>query len=231
MREIKTDNMPAQGTLDWHRARLGHWTGSTIYELMKRSTAQRKGEDFGETAKTRIIKTISERHLQFRAIEDDDVFDLYLEHTAAHSKAMEWGAEHEFEARNLYQEVVGAEVVECGSVEHKTIPFYAASPDGLVYDVDRVIEIKCPLPQTAFKYQCLIHDAKTLKKVEPKYYWQVQAELDCTEATSCDFIVYSPFLDRPLFIVNIEPDKEDIKEIHERIALAEQWATNHLVKN
>lgn len=76
-----------------------------------------------------------------------------------------------------------------------------------------------------------ISDGETLKEVMPDYYWQVQAEMDCTGAIGCDFVVYCPFLQKQLHIVRIERNDEDILKIHERIALADNYITEHIIKN
>ena len=226
MRTIDTSNSPDQGTLAWHRTRLGKFTGSSISKLM--GEGRKKGESFSQTAQSYIYQVMAERNIAQRVIEDDDLFDLYIEQTSPSSKAMQWGTDNEDDARDLYKATTGNKVTQCGSVEHESIHNYAASPDGIVEDKDKIIEIKCPTPYTAFTYQQTIHDNESLKAVKPEYYWQVQAEMDCTGATACDFIVYCPFLDNPMHIVTIQRCEGDIEHIHQRIALAEQWAQNNM---
>lgn len=220
MRELNL-NQPEQRTYDWHRARLGHWTGSEIYKLMGKGRA--KNEKFSETAKSYIIKVLSERMLNAKVVEDDELFGLYLNQVSSWSKAIEWGVEHELEARKLYEKETGNEVTEVASVAHEDIEFYAASPDGLVLKADKVIEMKCPLPETFVRYKLMIGDAADLKAVKPEYYWQTMAEMDCTGASVCDFVVYNPFMGKPIHIATIERDNEAIATIHNRIEEAEQY--------
>lgn len=210
-----------QGSLDWHRARLGHWTGSAIGKLMV--SGRKKDEVFGDTAKSYIFKILAERSLSEAVVEDDEMFALYVEQTGIFNKAVQWGHDNEEEARRLYAELNKVEVTEVSSIEHLEIPLYAASPDGCVLSTDKVIEIKCPNPDTAVRYRYLIKDAESLKKANSDYYWQVMAEMDCTGATACDFIVYCPFLAEPIYIVTIKRDDEAIATIHERIAEAEDY--------
>lgn len=214
-------NQPEQRTYDWHRARLGNWTGSEIYKLMGKGRA--KNEKFSETAKTYIIKVLSERMLSEKVVEDDELFGLYINQVSAWSKAMEWGVEHELEARTLYEKKTGNEVTSVSSIAHDSIEFYAASPDGIVMKEDKVVEIKCPLPETFVRYKLMIGDAADLKAVKPEYYWQVMAEMDCTGAAACDFTAYNPFMGEPLHIATIERDDEAIATIHNRIEEAEQY--------
>jgi putative phage-type endonuclease len=215
-----------QGSLDWHRARLGHWTGSAIGKLMV--SGRKKDEVFGDTAKSYIFKILAERSLSEKVVEDDEMFALYVEQTGIFNKAVQWGHDNEEEARRLYAELNKVEVTEVSSVEHLDIALYAASPDGCVKSTDKVIEIKCPNPDTAIRYRYLIKDAESLKKVNSDYYWQVMAEMDCTGATACDFIVYCPFLAEPMYVVTIPRNDEAIATIHERNAEAEDYI--HILK-
>jgi len=212
-------NHPLQGSLDWHRARLGHFTGSMIGKLM--ITSRKKGEDFGDTAKSYLFKVAGERLLSENVVNDDELFALYLENTIPYSRAMQWGKDHEEEAKELYEKNTGNKVEPCPSVEHPTIDLFAASPDGYIEDLNRIVEVKCPNFDTAIRYGATITDAATLKSVNADYYWQMQAEMDCTSADSGDFIVYCPFLQQPLRVVNINKVPEDIELMHARIELAE----------
>lgn len=219
--DINEGRSPLQGSLDWHRARLGHWTGSAIGKLM--ASGRKKDEVFGDTAKSYIFKVLAERSLSEKVVEDDEMFALYVEQTGIFNKAVQWGHDNEEEARRLYAELNKVEVTEVSSVEHLDIALYAASPDGCVKATDKVIEIKCPNPDTAVRYRYLIKDAESLKKANSDYYWQVMAEMDCTGATACDFIVYCPFLAEPMYVVTIPRNDEAIATIHERIAEAEDY--------
>lgn len=219
--DINEGRSPLQGSLEWHRARLGHWTGSAIGKLMV--SGRKKDEVFGDTAKSYIFKILAERSLSEKIVEDDEMFALYVEQTGIFNKAVQWGHDNEEEARRLYAELNKVEVTEVSSVEHMDIALYAASPDGCVKSTDKVIEIKCPNPDTAVRYRYLIKDAESLKKANSDYYWQVMAEMDCTGATACDFIVYCPFLAEPMYVVTIPRNDEAIATIHERIAEAEDF--------
>ena len=107
----------------------------------------------------------------------------------------------------------------------------AKSSTRVVEKSDTCVEIKCPKPETAVRYMANISDGETQKEVMPDYYWQVQAEMDCTVASGCDFVVYCPFLEKPMHIVRIERNDEAILQIHERISLAEKYITEHIIKN
>lgn len=222
-------NQPEQRSIDWYRARLGHFTGSQIAKLM--SNSRKKGETFSATAISYLYQIASERLLSDKVVEDDETFWLYLDQVSYTNRAMMWGVENENEARELYERKTGNEVRELSSVEHSSIDNYAASPDGVVEKSDICIEIKCPKPETAVRYMANITDAETLKKEMPDYYWQVQAEMDCTDAKGCDFVVYCPFLAKPIHIARIDRCEEDITAIHERIALADKYINENIIKS
>lgn len=221
-------NQPEQRTADWYRARLGHFTGSQISKLMGKG--RKKGDDFSATAISYLYQIASERLLADKVVEDDETFWLYLDQVSYSNRAMQWGVENEEEARELYERKTGYDVRELSSVAHATIENYAASPDGVVEKSDICVEIKCPKPETAVRYMANITDGETLKKEMPDYYWQVQAEMDCTDAKGCDFVVYCPFLDKPIHIVRVARNDEDILEIHERIALADKYIADNIIK-
>lgn len=107
----------------------------------------------------------------------------------------------------------------------------AKSSTLVVEKSDTCVEIKCQKPETAVRYMATIHDGETLKKEMPDYYWQTQAEMDCTGAKARDFVVYCPFLEKPMHIVRIERNDEAILQIHERIALAEKYISENIIKN
>ena len=65
-------------------------------------------------------------------------------------------------------------------------------------------------------------DNATLKSVEPRYFYQVQAQLMCTGLKSADFVCFCPFLKHPIHIVRITADEEVQNEIAYRISEAEK---------
>lgn len=213
--------------MDWHRARLGHFTGSQVAKLMGKG--RKKGEDFSATAISYLYQVAAERMLSDKIVEDDDMLWFYINQVSYTNKAMQWGIENEDEARELYERKTGNKVLLLSSVEHESIADYAASPDGVVEKKDICVEIKCPKPETAVRYMANITDGETLKSEMPDYYWQTQAEMDCTGAKGCDFVVYCPFLTTPLHIVRIERNNEDIEAIHDRIILANKYINENII--
>lgn len=211
-----------QHSLGWYRARLGNFTGSNVWKLTKES----RSGGFSETANSYIYNVAATRYMNPLVVNDDNLFDEYLNITNVETKAMRWGTEQEEYARQLYAKLKGYTVVERGSVAHKTIPHFASSPDGFIADdgdgKSGCVEIKCPNQESYMRYRYEVKDNATLKKVKPEYYWQCQSHMMCTGAEWCDFVAYCPWQQHPIHIVRIYPDEDDMKLLEEKINKAEQ---------
>lgn len=219
---ISTDT--GQREIGWFRSRIGNITGSKVADIMK--AGRKKDEIFSDTAKSYLYQIAGERLFNPDFLNDDDVFQDYIDQTSVTTKAMQWGTDNEDAAKNLYCDMQNKEIVELSSCKHDTIPHFAASPDGAIYDGDGslvIVEVKCSNINTYMKYRSLIHDAASLKEVEPKYYWQMMAEMSCTGAKCGVFITYNPWLSCPIHSAEIERVEEDIKLMEERVVLANQF--------
>ena len=212
-----------QRSLDWHRLRIGSFTGSKIGDLMK--SGRKKEQIFGDTAMSYIFKVAAERMLNPVFVNDDELFGQYIEQQQIYSKAIVWGQEQEENAKDLLMKKNPEwELADVSSCKHDTIPHFAASPDAIIYDRKKLMiaEIKCPSVHTFVRYLVEINDAESLKKVQPDYFYQMQAEMACTNAESGIFVAYCPWLVKPIHIVPIERDEEAIKAIEERVVKANE---------
>lgn len=215
-----------QRSISWFRNRMGCVTGSRVADIMKPG---RKSDDpWSDTAKSYLYQIAGERLFNPAFLDDDDVFQDYLDQTSFATKAMQWGSEQEEAAKACFLQLhEGMEMAELSSCRHDTIPHFAASPDGAVYGRDggdiRIIEVKCPNINTYMKYRALIHDAVSLKDTESKYYWQMMAEMSCTGAKSGIFITYCPWLSKPIHWADIDRVEDDIILMEERVILANQF--------
>ena len=212
-----------QRSLDWHRLRIGSFTGSKIGDLMK--SGRKKEQIFGDTAMSYIFKVAAERMLNPVFVNDDELFGQYIEQQQVYSKAIIWGQEQEDNAKDLLMRKNPEwELSDVSSCKHDTIPHFAASPDAIIYDRKKLMigEIKCPSVHTFVRYLVEIKDAESLKKVQPDYFYQMQAEMACTNAESGIFVAYCPWLVKPIHIVPIERDEEAIKAIEERVVKANE---------
>lgn len=211
-----------QRSLEWYRSRVGYITGSRVYDIMRLG---KNKEVWSDTARSYLYQVAGERLFNKSFLNDDTIFQDYLDQVSISSKAIQWGVDMEEQAKSCFLQLnPNAELSDLSSCKHDSIPFFSASPDGAVLTRDdgriRVIEVKCPNIKTYMKYMFCISDASSLKNVEPKYYWQMQAEMACTGLDSGIFIAYCPWLSKPIHTVIIEKSKEDIESMEERVILA-----------
>ena len=190
---------------------------------------RKKEETWSETARSYIYQVAGERLFNKKFLEDDGIFQDYLDLISVSTKAMQFGSDQEDAAKSLFMQMnfPEGEITELSSCKHDTIPYFAASPDGAIYGRDggdiKIIEVKCPNINTYMKYRTLIHDAASLKEVEHKYYWQMMAEMSCTGATSGIFITYCPWLSKPIHWAEIERNGDDVKLMEARVMLANEF--------
>lgn len=215
----------AQHTPEWFKARLGNITGSMVGILME--NGKKKNDIFSVNGKKELFRIAAERTMNPYILQDEMLFEDYLNQVSTTSKSMQFGTEQEPSARKWYNRITGRKVVEVSSIPHPSIPHFASSPDGFFYDEEKeekgVIEIKCPSQSTFMIYKAYIHDNDSLLKTEPKYYYQCMAHMMVTGASWCDFVVYCPFQRNPIHIVRIHEDKESFSRMEIRIRLANDF--------
>ena len=122
--------------------------------------------------------------------------------------AMQWGTEHEDEARKAYEDLTGELVDQVGFIPHPSVSYFGASPDGLVGE-DGLLEIKCP-------YSSAKHLQRVAAGVVPEEYKpQMLVQLLCTGRKWVDFVSYDPRLSGQwaaarLFKVRFEPTEDEL---------------------
>ena len=109
---------------------------------------------------------------------------------------MEWGTEHEPNARHAYTQQTGREVTEVGFIIPDGTDAYGGSPDGLVGD-DGLVEFKCPAPETLIAYHA---DGTFPTQYKP----QVQGLLFISGRKWLDFYAFHPELTP--FLLRVKPD-------------------------
>lgn len=189
-----------QGSVGWLKERCGCLTASRMAEAMDFT---KKGESAAR--KKLKIEIIAERMT-------DSMADHYV------SPAMEWGIQQEPHARSRYEEITGTLVQLCGFALHESIPFFGASPDGLIGD-DGLIEIKCPTTVTYV-------DWMTAGCVPEQHKAQMAAQLAVTGRRYVDFFAFDPRIkveSHQHFLRRFEPKPEEIAAVEEaaKVFLAE----------
>jgi len=114
---------------------------------------------------------------------------------------MEWGNEHEPNAKHAYTLATGCEIQDVGFVLPDKTDAFGGSPDGLVGD-DGLIEIKCPKPETLIGYHA---DGELPDQYKP----QIQGLLLITGRAWCDFFAFHPNLTPFLLRVESDLDYQD----------------------
>lgn len=187
------------GTPEWYAARLGKVTASRIAD----ATARIKN-GWGASRANYMAELIAER----------------LTGTPAESytnAAMQWGIDHEAEARAAYEFYTDATVDPSGFIAHPTIPNAGASPDGEI-GTDGLIEIKCPNTATHI-------DTLLSLSLPEKYVKQMQWQMACSSTQWCDFVSYDPRMpeNMRLFVRRVPRNDEMISNLESdvRVFLAE----------
>lgn len=182
--------MIEQGTEEWFAARCGLVTASKMEVVMSKgrgnAPSATRANYMAQLAAERLTGVVAEGFT---------------------NSAMEWGNEHEAQARALYALETGLTVTEAPFVLHPDIKEAGASPDGYA-GKDGLVEIKCPNTAT--------HIA-TLQGASIKrgYILQMQWQMACTGREWCDFVSFDPRMPDILQmkIQRVERDDDMIEEM------------------
>lgn len=210
-----------QRSFEWFASRLGFFTGSEVGKLMVSS--RKKDETFGDTAISYIMKKMAERDLIDEVRTDEEVFNEYQYINSVSSRSMQFGTDNEPIARKLIMKELGETFEEVGSIPHPEVPWFSSSPDGLSDDGKIALEIKCPSIDTFMRYRCFVKDGDTLKKENSIYYYQALSHMAVTGAETCIFVLFNPFLKHPLYWFRIDRNEAAIKELLERVKIANDY--------
>lgn len=121
----------------------------------------------------------------------------YMKPSKYQSAAMKHGIAMEPEALSWYEQHRNVRVSKHGFTIHPKASFIGCSPDGIVFEQNRLVEVKCPLlgkseSLTLSNISYLYFEGGNYKlKEKHVYYGQVMVNL--MNLKVCDFIVYSPF--------------------------------------
>jgi putative phage-type endonuclease len=182
-----------QGTDEWLHVRLGKVTASGVADVLaktKTGTSTSRGNYLIKLAIQRVTGQIEESYT---------------------NDAMQWGIDNEAQARVAYEIASNCFVDQIAFVDHPTIKWFGASPDGLV-DSNGLVEIKCPNSATHWEY----FKTKTPPK---KYYIQMQAQMACTSREWCDFVSFDPRMPERsrLLIVRVPRSNDFISDMENEI--------------
>jgi putative phage-type endonuclease len=177
----------------WVRARIGHLTASRMADAI---AVRKDGKP--SAARVKLLHDLLAERLVDAAV------DHYV------TPAMQWGLDNEADARLRYEADSGNLVERGGFVIHPRIPYFGATPDGLI-DSDGLLEIKCPTTPTYVAW-------RTNGVVPEEHRPQLLAQLACTGRQWVDFVAFDPRIKAaPLqvFVRRFEPTAEEIIAIEE----------------
>ncbi len=169
-----------QGSDEWFKARLGIPTATGLSSIVSASGAK------SSASNAYLAELIAECYLG--ASE------------SFKSKAMDRGNELEPLARSAYEFINDVGVTQVGGVYLNDSKDLMISPDGLIPELKKGLEIKCPDMKTHIRY--------ILEGVLPsEYIIQVQSSIWVTGYESWDFMSYCPeYKPQTCFILNVKPD-------------------------
>jgi len=182
-------DMP-QGSPEWFATRAGNIGASSFDKILT----------------TKGVPSKSAKKLMYTlAIESI----TGVKESSYQSAAMERGMELEAEARRYYEMIYDVDIQQVGLCYPDDHQNYHCSPDGLMPELERGIEIKCPVASTHADY--LIRG-----KLPTDYIQQVQGSMLVTGYKEWVFMSYYPGGVKPL-ILTIERDEEYIEKLRREL--------------
>lgn len=180
-----------QGSEEWLAARLGIPT-ATGFENIVTATGKKSAS---------YIKYMAEL-IEESILGGGDTFK---------SGFMERGNQLEPQARAAYEFLTGNDVIQVGGVYLNEDREVMVSPDGLIPELKKGLEIKCPKMSTHIRY--LLEGG-----VPAEYVIQVQANLWVTGYETWDFVSYCPeYQKQTLYLFTAERDEKLMKAFDEHI--------------
>lgn len=115
--------------------------------------------------------------------------------------ATRYGIENEAMAKTQLEEKLMKKIQPAGLFVDINVPFFAASPDGIIDD-DSLVEIKCPASAKDFTPEdaiinkeiksCSIKNDQLFLKRNDNYYYQIQGQLHISQKNYCYFCIWTP---------------------------------------
>ena len=186
--------------------RVGAVTASEAFEgLMKTKTGKFPSSRDAYAVRLATERVTGSKEKKWR--EDDD-FDSDLPRKPHQVRR---GLALEPVALEMAEERLGKEIVDVGFELHKSIPFFGASPDGIVHMENWLVEVKA---------QSRVHHAKTLLggEIQQKYQFQMLVQLAVwTDYQGVLFLSINqqdwPNKKQELALVPFKPPKDQIWEV------------------
>ncbi len=189
-----------QDSKAWTAARVGHLTASRMKDVL--AISKRDGKPL-EVRDAYLMELVSERII-------GGAVDHYV------TAAMQWGLDHEIEAKCAYGQVKNCDVDPAGFILHPSIEFFGASPDAFIGS-DGLCELKCP---TTAKHLRWILAGVVPEEHKP----QMIAQIACTGREWVDFVSFDPRVParQRVFIRRFVPTAEELDLVETQATLVRQ---------
>jgi putative phage-type endonuclease len=184
-----------QGSKEWILERCGYASASRFSDIL--ATIKSGGEAAGR--RNYRTQLVTER-LTGVPIE------------GYHNDAMQWGIDHEEEARHAIEIELGEVIQPAPFIKHRNYPWVGCSPDGLI-GKDGGLECKCPFVST-------IHiDTVQRNGVPPEHVAQIQGGMWVTGRTFWLFASYDKRMPGrlKLYTKRVERDEKYIKVLQDSV--------------
>ena len=179
----------------------GTLSADDIQARIGKLTASRMGDAM---AFRKDGKPASERVKYMHEVVAERMTDVLVPHYV--NDAMQWGIDNEGAAKETYQLRTGRKIRPAAYIDHPSIEYCGATPDG--YVDDGLIEIKCPTTTTYLAW--------LLSGVVPDQHMpQMGLQMLCTGKRWCDFVAFDPRMPegRTMFVRRFTPTDEFLASI------------------
>lgn len=195
--------------------RIGHFTASTIYKLMK-------PKGIGAGGMTYIIEKAAEFMTGQRNLPEFT------------SKSTQWGIDHEEEAKAYFKAATGLEITKSETLSYQNdgITCLLATPDGEINKQDCGFEIKCPYNSGNHLKCLLLENQEDLLEFKEEWFWQIYAGMFVTGLNKWKFCSYDPRFkqEKRMLILNIDLIPEHLTLLKNRVTEAKLIFDNILTK-
>jgi len=182
------------------KLRLGKYCASTIEALMKPKGLGAGGETYILKCKTELATGTRQEF--------------------APSKAMQWGIDHEDEARDYFEACTGLSLVKGSTI---VVGEIAGTPDFI--SLTEGYEVKCSESHTHYR-RLFYNNWEDVKKEEPVYYWQMVTYMYLLGYKQWNLLSYDPRMidsKERLIKIAIPRIETDIQLLLTRVETAEKW--------
>lgn len=190
---LRTVPQPEQRTAEWYAFRYKYLTASNIWKAF-----------ISQSTKNQLI---CEKCKPLPEI-NENIKEVVVVNTES---PMHWGNKYEPVSVILYEQMYSTSVSEFGCIPHKTIPFLAASPDGINTDKSsgrfgRMLEVK----------NIVNREINGNPKME--YWIQMQMQLEVCDLKECDFLEtrFTEYADEDAFLLDSKEESTPFTSIDEK---------------